>query len=266
MRRHTLHPFRYRGVYLVGHPTPPAGAPELAALLACGDGAVISHRSAAALWGLAPAPLDTVEVTIVGQGCRTRRYLRVHRVQGLDQRDRRSLNGLAVTSPARALIDLAAEAERAEVEQAIAEAHARRLATEGLILAAAERAPNRAGVRLVRAILNRDGGPALTRSKAERIMLKLARSAQLHPPIANTTVAGVSVDFLWPEHRVIVEVDGYQFHGHRVAFERDHRKDLVLDAAGYHVIRITWRQLLYEPFVVVAQIARALDRRAPPRR
>ncbi len=262
LSRNTL--FRvHRGVFLVGHPTPAPGAMELAALLACGDGAVVSHRSAAALWGLAAPPVNLVEITVAARSCKTHDRVRVHRAERLDPHDRRLCNGILATSPARTLIDFASDADPEEVERAIAEAHALGLVTEREILAAIERGPNRPGVALIRAVLNSEGGPRMTRSKAERILLALTRSARLPAPVANTVAAGVSVDFLWPEHRVVVEVDGYQFHGHRAAFERDHRKDLVLDAAGYHVIRITWRQLRYEPFVVVAHIACALDRRAP---
>jgi len=91
-------------------------------------------------------------------------------------------------------------------------------------------------------------------------MRRLMNAAGLPVPVANAKVAGYTADFLWREQRVIVEVDGYQFHGHRAAFERDRRKDMALSAAGYRVIRITWWQLRDEPFAVVAHIARMLER------
>jgi very-short-patch-repair endonuclease len=114
----------------------------------------------------------------------------------------------------------------------------------------------------MRALLAAEGEPAITRSEAERLMRRLIRQAQLPQPKSNVKVAGYEVDFLWPKQRVIVEVDGYRFHSHRSAFERDHRKDLALQEAGYLVIRITWRQLEDEPLAVIAHVARALDRRA----
>jgi very-short-patch-repair endonuclease len=101
-------------------------------------------------------------------------------------------------------------------------------------------------------------GPALTRSEGERLMRRLARAAGLPEPVANSRVVGWEVDFLWPAQRLVVEVDGYQFHGHRTAFERDRRKGLALAAAGYRVIRISWRQLVHQPILVAAQLAQAL--------
>jgi very-short-patch-repair endonuclease len=89
-------------------------------------------------------------------------------------------------------------------------------------------------------------------------MLKLLRDAGLPQPLTNTKVEGFEVDFLWPDQKLIVEFDGFQFHGHRAAFERDRRRDQRQIAAGYRVIRITWRQLAEEPLTVVATIARAL--------
>jgi very-short-patch-repair endonuclease len=89
-------------------------------------------------------------------------------------------------------------------------------------------------------------------------MLHLIRAAKLPPPRTNTPVAGFEADFVWPEHKLIVEFDGYQFHGHRQAFERDRRRDQAHVAAGYRVIRVTWRQLEHEPYTVVAAIAMAL--------
>jgi very-short-patch-repair endonuclease len=257
----TLHR-RYRGVYLVGHPIPLPGARELGAVLACGDGAFISHRSAAGLWGLANAPLDHVEITVADRGCRSRDGLRVHRVDTLDAADRAHRRGIPVTSPARAIVDFAATANSDELEHALTEAYANSLTDERRVLAAIERVPNHAGVSLLRSVLSQPGGPQRTRSGGERAMLRLIRAAGLPAPRTNVLVAGFKADFLWPEQRLIVEVDGYPFHGHRDAFERDHRRDIVHKNAGYEVLRFTGRQLEQEPLLVVAAIVRALDRRA----
>ena len=98
--------------------------------------------------------------------------------------------------------------------------------------------------------------PRLTKSKAERRLLRLIRAARLPLPRTNVMVAGWEVDAVWPQNRLVVEVDGYAYHGNRAAFERDRRKDAALTAAGYRVVRITWRQLEDEPHAVVALIAR----------
>jgi very-short-patch-repair endonuclease len=252
----------FRGVYLVGHGVPVAGAIEFAAVLAVGDGALVSHRSGAALWGLARRPIGEVEVTVVSRDCRSRDGLRVRQVDQLAAADRAHKSGIPVTSPARALVDYAGTANSGEIERAMAEAYANNLTDERRILAAIERAPSHAGVALLRAILGQAGGPRRTRSGGERAMLELIRAAGLPAPRTNVVIAGFTADFVWPEERLIVEVDGYPFHGHRAAFERDHRRDIVHKNAGYEVLRFTARQLDEEPLLVAAAIARALDRRS----
>jgi very-short-patch-repair endonuclease len=251
----------FRGVYLVGHGVPVAGALEFAAVLAVGDGCQVSHRSAAGIWGLTPRPIGEVEVTVVNRDCRSRPGLRVHRVEDLSEADRGERGGIPITAPARTLIDFTSTAGAEEAERAIAEAFALRLVTEPQIRAAIDRAPGRAGVARVQAILGRPGGPKRTRSGGERAMLRLIRSAQLPTPRTNYPVAGYSADFCWPDQRLIVEVDGLDFHSGRGALERDHRRDIVHKNAGYEVLRFTVRQLEDEPLYVAAVIARALERR-----
>jgi len=257
----TLHRM-YRGVYLVGHPIPVPGALEFGAVLACGRRTLVSHRSAVALWDLAKPPADDVEITVIARGSRSRDGIRVHRVESLDPRDRSQRRGIPVTAPARTLIDFASTARPEEAERAIAEAFALKLTTERQTIAATDRALNRAGVATVRAILGQPGGPSRTRSGGERAMLRLIRGAGLPIPKTNHPVAGFTADFCWPEHRLIVEVDGYPFHSSRSAIERDHRRDLVHREAGYEVIRFTARQLEEAPLYVATVIARALDRRS----
>jgi very-short-patch-repair endonuclease len=256
---------RHRGVYLVGHGVPVPGAIELAAVLAVGQEAFISHRSAAALYGLRTPPHSDVEVTVAGRNCRSRDGLQVHRVETLAPADRAAHRGIPVTAPARALIDFASTASAEEAERAIAEAFALRLLTEPQLRGAIERVPNRAGVAVVRSILKQEGGPSRTRSGAERALLRLIRGARLPPPRTNYPVAGFTADFCWPQERLIVEVDGYPYHSSRATMERDHRRDLVHREAGYEVLRFTARQLEEEPIYVVTVIARALDRRSRSR-
>jgi very-short-patch-repair endonuclease len=260
----TLHRV-FRGVYLVGHAVPAPGALEFAAVLACGADAVVSHRSAAALWRLVTAAGPDVEVTVAGRDCRSRDGLRVHHVEHLDPRDRGQRNGIPATAPARTVIDFASTAGAEESERAIAEAFALKLLTEPQLNAAIERAPSRAGVARVRAILGQPGGPSRTRSGGERAMLRLVRAARLPAPRANYLVAGYTADFCWPDERLIVEVDGYDFHSNRAAIECDHRRDVVHREAGYEVIRFTAQQLKDDPVYVATVIARALDRRSRTR-
>ncbi len=230
-------------------------------MLACGERAIVSHRSAAALWGLVASPAVGVDVTVVRRRCRSRNGLRVHRVETLAARDLADKRGIPVTSPARAIVDFAATANSDELEHALTEAYANSLTDERRILAAIERVPNHAGVALLRAIIRQPGGPQRTRSGGEQAMLRLIRGAGLPAPRTNYPVAGFSADFCWPDQRLIVEVDGYPFHSARAAFERDHRRDIVHKNAGYEVLRFTARQLEQEPLLVVAAIVRALDRR-----
>jgi very-short-patch-repair endonuclease len=174
----------------------------------------------------------------------------------LERRDVRSLHGFPVTAPARTLQDLAATGYP-DLERAFGDAHAQRLVTAREIEQQLARAGRRRGARALRALLS-DNASGYTRSKAERILRSLLRAANLPMARFNDRVAGYEVDAVWPEQRVIVEVDGYAYHGHRAQFERDHKKDLALKAAGYVVIRISWRQLTNEPFAVVAAISAEL--------
>ncbi len=256
-KRGSLHRVHH-GVYSFGTAVLPPGAPELAAVLACGPGSVVSHRSAASLWGLAASSGDATEVTVVGRSPRIREGLRIHRAQGLNSADRRLRNGIPITSPARTLIDFASRATSDELERAIAEAYALGLTSERELRRALVRNANRAGTGALRVELDREGGPAFTRSEAERRMKLLIRQARLPPPLVNARVRGYEVDFYWPARKLIVEVDSYRFHGHRAAFERDRTKQTVLAAAGYIMIRVTWRQLDNEPIAVAAAIAQAL--------
>jgi very-short-patch-repair endonuclease len=182
----------------------------------------------------------------------------VHNVERLDPLDSGLLRGIPATAPARTLIDFASEATSDELERAIAEAFALRLVNEPELEAAADRATGRPGVASLRAQLRREAGPQWTQSEGERRMLKLIREAGLPAPQTQVRIAGWPADFLWPEQRLIVEFDGYQFHSGRRAFERDRRRDQAHVAAGYTVIRVTWRQLNEEPLAVIATIARAL--------
>lgn len=230
----------HRGVFLAG-PLPGARTREMAAVLAVGHDAAVSHRSAAALWEILPPADEPVDVTVTRGHPRSRPGIRVHRTRRLQH----SLNaGVPVTTPLRTLQDLASAVGSRDLERAIEEAQVRRLVTRQEL----DRLDSR-GAR---------HEPSLTRSEAERRLLALIRAARLPPPRTNTRVGRYEVDFLWADHRVVVEVDGFAFHSSRAAFERDRARDRDLQLSGYTVLRFTWRQLVDEPEAVVAALAAAL--------
>jgi len=257
VRQGTMHRVHI-GVYKLGTAVMLSGANELAAVLACGDGALVRRRSAVALFGLAEAWTGDPEILVVGRDCRSRQGIEVARVPALASADRGFQHGIPITAPALTLLDFAAVAAGDDLEHAIAEAYVLKLATERQLRAVIKRHPHRAGVAALRTELDRAGGPLWTASKAERLMKELIRKADLPMPRTRVPIAGFPADFLWPEHRLIVEVDGYRYHRHRYAFERDHRRDRAHKNAGYEVLRFTWRQLNEEPFTVIAAIAIAI--------
>jgi very-short-patch-repair endonuclease len=239
----------FHGVYQVG-PVAAARGREMAIVLAAGESAVLSHHTAAALWGIR-SHTGEVHVTVSRGHPRNRPGLRIHRSHSLNAA---VLHGLPLTTPARTLIDLAPHISQRELDRATEQTQILGLATRHEIATQLER---QRGVRALHAALFDE--PALTRSEAERRLLDLVRAARLPRPRTNAMVGGYEVDMLWPEQRLIVEVDGYAFHSGRAAFERDRRRDAALQAAGYRVVRFTWRQITLEPHVVVAQLATLLQ-------
>jgi len=168
------------------------------------------------------------------------------------------MDGLPVTVPARTILDLAAVLSMRELEQAVATSLRKRLVTLPQLSAMLERHRACRGHRRLRSVLGLDGGPAFSRSAAEEKFRAIRRSAELPAPGQNVRLMDFEVDFFWPRQRVVVEIDGYAYHRDRRAFERDRRRDAILVAAGYRVLRFTWRQLTKKQAVVIAQLAAAL--------
>lgn len=251
----------HRGVYAVGPVLHPR-AREMAALLACGEGAVISHRSAAALWELCPAREGEVHVTTPDAQRGHRPGIRPYRTGRLLPDEHTSLDGIPVTSPARTLLDLASQARGRELERAAARALRSGLVDHKAMTDQLRRHPRRAGAGMLRALLAAGTDPALTRSKAEELFLDLIRRGRLEPPEVNATITGMEVDFLWRGRGFAVEVDGFTFHSTRARFESDRERDVALAVEGVQVIRITWRQLVSEPEAVLARVAQAMVARA----
>lgn len=223
----------HRGVYAVGHPQLSLRGRWLAAVLACGPGAVLSHRSAAALWDLATVPASRIEVSVAR---RVRGPARVvlHLSRALEA-DSASQAGIPVTTPNRTLVDLAAVVTARRLRRAVERAERLQL----LDVAAIERlcTGGRHGTGMLRSILSQyDQSIVWTRSELERSFLELGASAGLPVPLVNVQVAGWEVDMLWCEERLVVELDGYAYHRTRAAFERDRRRDADLQLAGYRVL------------------------------
>jgi very-short-patch-repair endonuclease len=232
----------------------------MAAVLACGDDAWISHGSAAYLHHLWPyaAKSRPVQVTVLRRSVE-RPGIRVHRVRGLHADEVTRIEGIPVTSLARTVVDLAAVLGAGDLERLIAEAYTRDLG-EAQLRRLLARYPARPGTPALRALLDRECGPKVTDSEAERQLLQLVRAAGLPEPRTGVWLHGHKVDFLWPAQRLIVEVDGYRFHSSRARFQADRRRDQDLTARGFVVIRVAWSHLVDEPHALVARLSAALAR------
>jgi very-short-patch-repair endonuclease len=257
-RLHRVH----QGVYRVG-PVVAAHAAELAAVLACGEAAVLSHFAASALWRMLrrPRDVDRIDVSVTGAD-RRHPGIRVWRRRALQSADVTRFEGIPITTPTRTLLDIAPLVTARELEQALARALRGELTTEAQLEALLTRNPGRPGAGALRALLGAGTGPAFTRSAAEERFLRLVREAQLAPPQTNARIGGYEVDFLWRTERLIVEIDGWRHHSSRAAFESDRARQSVL-AAEHRIMRVTWTQLTREPLVVLARLVGALKPSTP---
>jgi very-short-patch-repair endonuclease len=258
VKRKRLHPV-HRGVYLVGPPVAPH-LREMAAVLAGGPYAVVSHGSALALWGLSSsskvsAPVDIL-VPLHNRGHRP--GIRAHRTAGLHSSEKTVVDRIPITTPARTLLDLGGELPARELERLLSLIERQGLATLGEVSSVVARHPRRPGSGILRSLLRREASPALTRSEAEERFLALVKQARLPRPEVNVGVAGYEVDFFWRSQRLVVEVDGFAFHSSSQAFKRDRRRDAALLVKGVRVLRITWDQLVQEPVAVAALVAQGL--------
>ena len=254
----------YRGVYLLEPPSTASRITVLAAALAaCMPNAMLSHHAAAELWGLGPPKPADIDVTVVGRNPGSKRTgIQVHRAHTLDSRDMRLRQGLHVSAPARVALELSRSLDSGELENLVARARVELSVGEKAIWAVLDRSPGYPGAARLRAVMKQAGGPAMTRAKSERLMLRLVRQTDLPPPAVNLRTGRSEIDFLWQEARLAVEVDGYEFHHDRAAFERDRRRDAKMVASGWRVMRFTWRQIAEKPFTVVARIAQVLGNTA----
>jgi hypothetical protein len=235
----------YRGVYAVGHRVLTREGRWMAAVLAAGPDAVLSHRSAAALWGIRPSARPRIEVTAPR---RSRPGVQVHQAR-LAPDEITVRDGIPVTTPARTLVDLAAVLRPDEIKKAVNQAEILRLPYPDL-----SRYTGRRGMKH----LQTRPEPVMTRSKLERDFIAFVEAHGLPTPLVNAGLGTKEPDFRWPKHKLIVEVDGFGTHGTRQAFEDDRARDRRLAAAGWQVVRVTYRQLHEEPRTVARDLAALL--------
>ena len=226
----------YRGVYAVGHAALSNEGRWMAATLACGEGAVLSHRSAAELWRMLTPARGTVHVTLAqGSSGRARRVgLRIHRPSSLPSAACTLRNGVAVTTAERTLADLRRTATAEDLHRA------------------------RRQAAFLKLPIGNEGEPDGSRSRLEKRFLSLCRRYCLVAPEVNVPIGPFTVDFLWRERRLVVETDGWEGHRGRQAFEDDRARDLYLRSQGFEVLRLSWRQVLDHPAAVAAVLRRYL--------
>jgi len=241
---------------------------EMAAALACGRGAWLSHRSAAWLWELRPRPADRkpVEVALGTRSVRSRVGIKVRRLHDLTAGETTTRHGIPVTTPERTLRDLCAVVGPADLNRAISRAVRMELIDDDGLAALVRRHRGRPGAPVLRAVVESRRAGQVTLSDAEDVFLDLVTRAQLPEPQVNVLVCGHKVDFFWPAEGLVVEVDGFEFHRLREMFESDRSRDADLAAAGVRAVRVTWRQITRESTATVVKIAQALARADEARR
>jgi very-short-patch-repair endonuclease len=231
-RLHRVH----QGVYAAGHPVISQEGRWMAAVLACEPDAVLSLRSAAEHWGLLKPQGGLVHVSVPTSSGRERREgLRIHRCHSLQPDETTWRHRIPITTPARTIADLRGTVPPEQYRRAVRQAEVKGLQT-GL-----------------------DETVAPTRSELEDLFLQLCRRHRLPAPEVNVRVAGREVDFLWRRQWVVAETDGYRYHRGSTAFEDDHDRDLDLRAAGFAVLRFTFRQVTADPERVAISITKELE-------
>jgi very-short-patch-repair endonuclease/predicted transcriptional regulator of viral defense system len=237
---------KHRGVFALGHPVVGVKGHYMAAVLACGDEAVLSHRSGADWRGVLRTSRRIVDVTVPGRTRDDRPGIQVHRVRSLDPRDVTEHEGIPITTLARTYLDLAEVERPRRLEQALENAERMGIFDLTAIEEVLRRSRGRHGTKPLRAALVEAVYEPLTRSELELAFHKFCRERDIERPAGNTIVEGYEVDMAWMKHKVIAELDGWDTHKTRAAFERDRRRDADLQPE-YRVIRITSRWLTREP-------------------
>jgi hypothetical protein len=254
-RLHRIH----RGVYALGHSTMSRPALCLAAVLSCGEGALLSHQSAAWLWGLTNRFASPVEIT-AGSARRTREEIQIHSAEALILDDRSFLEGIPVTAVPRTLLDFAAIDPRF-LTQALDNAHRLGLLDLIAVDALISRSRGFRGVGRLREALKPHRSSTFTRSGLERQFLQLVQRSNLPRPSTNLFVEGYELDAYWPTERFAVELDTYDYHGSPAAFEADRLRQEDLKLAGIEMTRVTGIRMEREPRAVATRLRRLLAQR-----
>jgi very-short-patch-repair endonuclease len=260
----------HRGVYAVGHGRLTLRGHWMAAVLAYGQDAVLSHRSGGALHGVRPDNRPMSDVTVPGRSARSRSRIDVHASTTLTAADVTTIDSIPCTSLARTLLDLAEVVNRRDLERAINQAEVLRIFDLRAVEEVLSRAAGRCGAGVLKSVLAEYGGPTLTDRELEERFLALCRAARLPQPEVNAWITlddGIAykIDFLWRRDRLAVETDGWGSHGTRQAFESDRRRDRLLSLGGWTVVRFTWRDVEREPDEVTTTLARLWNAHRGPR-
>lgn len=253
----------HRGVYAVGHRALRMDGWWMAAVLAVGPGAVLSHRDAAQIHGLGSYAGSRIDVSTAAQRSDTQR-LRVYARRRLDADDVTTVNGIPTTTVARTLVDLAEVVQPDSLRKALGEAERQgkldsKAIEEALKRRRGRRGPATARLRATLADLERHGA-TMTRSRLEDRFLSLLAAQDLPRPQTNAQVDGYEADAVWRSHRLVVELDGWDSHKTRRAFQRDRTKANALTTAGWTVLRFTHDDVTRRPRETAAVVATALRR------
>jgi very-short-patch-repair endonuclease len=256
----------FRGVYVVGVRRISRRGRWMAAVLAAGEGAVLSHRSAARLWQLLPPAAEWADVTCPPGRVVRRKGLVSHESPMRDD-EWEVVDGIPVTAPFRTIFDLAAVVRERELERAWHEAQAQELRAKVSLPMLLERYPGRRGARRLRVLLASKEPETVTRNDFEEAFLALVDTHGLLRPRMNADLAlrgrFFEIDCLWERERVALELDSRGIHGTPKKFESDRQRDRILVAEGWRTMRVTWRQLQEEPEAIVADLRLALERPGP---
>jgi predicted transcriptional regulator of viral defense system len=250
----------HRGVYAVGHKRLSRHGHCLAAVLACGSGAVLSHRSAAWLWGFLPRFPSEPEVTVPSKGHR-RRAIRVRRTAGMPDRDCTTRNGISVTSTTRTLFDLAGVVSSRDCSGAIDRAKRTGCLNLTELDELLARRSRTVEARLLRQALALYRKPVYDRARSELLFLDALEQEGVSLPVLNCWEGKWEIDAYWPAERFAVEVDGWEAHGSREAFENDRLRQEEMELAGINCVPISARRIETEPRQVARNIRVLLSRR-----
>jgi Protein of unknown function (DUF559) len=239
----------------------------MAAVLACGDDALLSHWAAADHQGLWQTDRSRIDVTVPGRPRRDRPGLAVHCPRTLTPEDATVVDAIACTSWARTALDLAALARPRTVERILARAESLRVYDQRAIDALLERNPTHHGSATLRSVIAALTEPALTKNDFEEALFLICDDADITRPLVNQWIQlddggpALEADFMWPREKLIAEADGYATHGTRTGFESDRDKDVRLALAGWLVVRFTWRQIRDEPALIARRLAALIEQR-----